>query len=212
MEKRKRGNRSSIKTAIFAVLIAVAASAGAGECTGVVFAEEKAGQRAADAYSLLPGCVHVDGLSDDTVITVAEYWNRIPYAVRTAFYSDGWDLYLLEGEDAIENRFGYDFSVCGITVIESKAIYVETGEKKIRRALIHEAGHFWDWYCGGISETESWIDAYFSDRYTFDEQEKIDNHCISSPVEFYAEIFAQGILHQDTCAASAPNAYHLIFA
>ena len=137
------------------------------------------------------------------------YWNLIPKHIRQAFVDDGWKLIITN--KSLENMYGYSFSIIGITVYDDKTICVEARENAIRRALCHEVGHYWDYKQNWASYESEFEEIYNREKYTFNEQYKADNHCISSPVEFYAEIFAQSLMYPETAYPSAPDSCNYIW-
>ena len=149
------------------------------------------------------------GASDEIKRMAIRYWNLIPSNIRTSFVNDGWEIVITS--ESLESLFGYSFSIIGLTTYGEERIYVEARENAIRRALCHEMGHYWDWKNDWLSDTDEWKDIFYDERYKFNEQYKADNHCVSSTVEYFAEIFAQALMYPDTAYSSAPRSCNYIW-
>ena len=158
---------------------------------------------------IIPEVMVFKGASDEIKRMAIRYWNLIPSNIRTSFVNDGWEVVITS--ESLESLFGYSFSIIGLTTYGEERIYVEARENAIRRALCHEMGHYWDWKNDWLSDTDEWNDIFYDERYKFDEQYKADNHCVSSAIEYFAEIFAQSLMYPETAYSSAPRSCNYIW-
>lgn len=140
-----------------------------------------------------------------------EYWNRVPESVRNAFTEDGWE-FVLTDKSIAGTYYGTELgSIAGLTNTVDKIIYIEDRENAIRRATVHEFGHYVDVAYGWISTSDEWIEIYRSEKDKLNEIGRIgDGHTTSSATEYFAEVFQQAINYPETCKESAPQSYEYI--
>ena len=144
-------------------------------------------------------------VSSELLNYMNSYYQKIPSNVKEAIRNKGWRVCLTTA--SLKDRYGYSGSIAGITDSKAKGIFVEARKNAIRRATIHEVGHFVDWITGWSSRTEEFLAIYDAERGSFNEQDKVDNHNTGNSTEFFAEIFNQMILYPEICSSSAPMAY-----
>lgn len=140
-----------------------------------------------------------------------EYWDRVPKSVRNAFAEDGWK-FVLTDKSIAGTYYGTELgSIAGLTNTVDKIIYIEDRENAIRRATVHEFGHYVDVAYGWISTSDEWIEIYRSEKDKLNEIGRIgDGHTTSSATEYFAEVFQQAINYPETCKESAPQSYEYI--
>lgn len=88
---------------------------------------------------------------------VDDYLKRIPEqisGVLNIFAGNGWKVIITD--DNLEEKFGYNYEIYGVTDKEHKIIYVYAYPLAIEYGLGHELGHFVDIYLGNISGSNEW--------------------------------------------------------
>ena len=99
----------------------------------------------------------------------------------------------------------------GLADSVDKRIYVHGKKEDIRRALIHEFGHYLDYKCGISSLDLDFENIYAAEKYGFAEKRKTDDHATSNSQEYFAEAFAQLILYPELLAEKCPDTYDYFF-
>lgn len=134
------------------------------------------------------------------------YMAAIPPEAAQLLADGGWHIVLTSEE--LATRFGYDYdTIAGVTVESARTIFVSATEKRIRRALLHEVGHALGVMLGDPDASAEFQRIYEAEYATFDQQEKIDDHCISSAHEYFAEAYRHYVLYPDILLQSAPQTY-----
>lgn len=77
---------------------------------------------------------------------------------------------------------------------------------KNRTSLLHEIGHYVDYKCGRISDTEEFRKVFDSEKYNIHETE----YNISSNREYFAESFKNYILYENKVKHKTPKTYEYI--
>lgn len=162
-------------------------------------------------YSINANDVIINEGVDDYYIQIAtDYWNKLPEVVKRKFAQKGWNLVVTSKNLANTYFYGIYTSVQGAIRYEEKRIYIEDREVACKNAVIHEFGHYIDFYLGNISYTEEFANIFYEERYGLIGLDGVDNHCISTSIEFFAEVFNQMILHPETCKSSVPKSFNFI--
>ena len=135
-----------------------------------------------------------------------EYMAAIPPEAAHLLAAGGWRI-VLTSED-IATRFGYDYdTIAGVTVESARTIFISASKTRIRRALLHEVGHALGILLGDPDAGAEFQRIYAAERETFDQQEKIDDHCVSTAHEYFAEAYRHYVLYPDILRQSAPQTY-----
>lgn len=157
-----------------------------------------------------PSWIEVKGDVDiNTVAYFGDFINKEPQNVIDRFISEGWKMILTNSDIAEEycpelspERLG------GVTISLSSSVIISgVSQKNVRRSTCHEIGHFVDYECGNVSSSDEWSSIWEKEKDTFVEHEKMDEHNISTPLEFFAEIASDAILYPDTTKKSSHDAY-----
>lgn len=85
---------------------------------------------------------------------IEKYILKIPEPILKAFDKEGWKIILTN--ENLEDKFGYDFEIYGVTDKNYKTIYTYAYPVAITYGLGHEIGHFVDIFLGNISRTNQW--------------------------------------------------------
>lgn len=134
------------------------------------------------------------------------YMAAIPPEAAQLLAEGGWHIVLTSKE--LATRFGYDYdTIAGVTVESARTIFVSATEKRIRRALLHEVGHALGIMLDDPDASAEFQRIYEAERETFDQQERIDDHCVSTAHEYFAEAYRHYVLYPDILLHSAPQTY-----
>lgn len=91
---------------------------------------------------------------NETKKCVKKYLSKIPDQILNVFSQKNWKIVITN--EKLEEKFGYNFEIWGLTDFENKTIYTYASEKAINYGLGHEIGHFIDMYMGNLSDTMQW--------------------------------------------------------
>jgi hypothetical protein len=78
--------------------------------------------------------------------------------------------------------------------------------------IIHEFGHVLSFYCGGIDQSFRFTNIYRNnwDTYIMADGQPVSEHCVSSSMEFFAEMYAEYILHPEYFKANFSECYDFL--
>lgn len=127
--------------------------------------------------------------------------NNYPALIKR-FANEGWKINLVNGD---LDKLLYDAQtdgVAGITVFNTKEIFIEAGETSY--CVIHELGHYMDYKRSMVSETEEFRTLYLK------EKNKLSMYGLTDQTEFFAEVFMYALLQPETTAELCPNSYEYI--
>lgn len=158
-----------------------------------------------------PSFVEVIGVSDDYVDKVLSNYYRIPEAARNKFENFGGVLSITNenlGEKFYNNSSKHIVAVTNYKG-SSKECSINIGTKD-STAVLHEMGHFVDYVCGYLSDTEEYediwgseVEAFKSFHYTADENTNQAN-------EYFAESFQVYIESPSELQEKCPQSYDYI--
>lgn len=96
------------------------------------------------------GTIECDGDISDKILNYAyNYWYLIPENIREDFKENNWTIVLTT--ESISKMVNTTYKVSGVTLTDEKRIIIEGTQSCIRRALIHEVGHYIDYRDSFIS-------------------------------------------------------------
>lgn len=158
-----------------------------------------------------PSFVEVIGVSDDYVDKVLSNYYRIPEVARNKFEDFGGVLSITN--ENLGEKFFNDSSkhIVAVTSYKgsSKECSINIGTKDVT-SVLHEMGHFVDYVCGYLSETEEYkaiwdseVEAFKSFHYTADENTNQAN-------EYFAESFQVYIESPNELQEKCPQSYDYI--
>lgn len=158
-----------------------------------------------------PSFIEVIGVSEDYVDKVLSNYYRIPEIVRNKFENFGGVLSITN--ENLGEKFFNDSSkhIVAVTSYKgsSKECSINIGTKDAT-AVLHEMGHFIDYVCGCLSETEEYkviwgseVEAFKSFHYTADENTSTAN-------EYFAESFQVYIESPNELQEKCPQSYDYI--
>lgn len=133
----------------------------------------------------------------------------IPDSHLTYLYDRGWSFDLTEEDFGAE--YGYEYSICGLTVYSEHTIYIRATEWGVRRSVIHEAGHALDYELGWPSETEEFLDIFNREADAFSDCTSIgDGHETEDVNEYWASVYQNIIINYDETVLSVPETVSFI--
>lgn len=122
--------------------------------------------------------------------TITYNMNKIPVDILSKLSEDGFVIGFTDTLD-VEGRIDYNNRI--ITI-------------KNRKSLLHEIGHYVDFKCNRISDTDNFIKIYNQEKYNTYENE----YNISSNREYFAESFKNYILYENKVKHKTPKTYEYI--
>ena len=158
-----------------------------------------------------PSFVEEIGVSDDYVDKVLSNYYRIPEVARNKFEDFGGVLSITN--ENLGEKFFNDSSkhIVAVTSYKgsSKECSINIGTKDAT-SVLHEMGHFVDYVCGYLSDTEEYkgiwgseVEAFKSFHYTADENTSTAN-------EYFAESFQVYIESPNELQEKCPQSYGYI--
>lgn len=137
------------------------------------------------------------------------YYYCVPEKIRNAFHEEGWQFILTDKDIASVYYHGpIEGRLAGLTDISEQSIYIHARKEDIRRALIHEFGHYFDYRLSMNSINHDEFKAiYKKEKAFFNEKWKIDDHAISNEQEYFASAFEQMILYPEVLKEDCPKTY-----
>lgn len=128
--------------------------------------------------------------------------NKLPENVLNRFQKEGWHIYVTT-ENIAKTQFGGKYkSVEGVTDYASKQILIEDRAKAINESVIHEFGHFIDYYSKFESSSEEFKKIYEEEVETF--KKNISNPgCVTNTKEFFAETIYYMYTNPSKCTPKA---------
>ena len=114
-----------------------------------------------DELTIISGVCQIDGNVDPYYQDlVNKQLAKLPNWVLDRFVDAGWNIYVTDKD--IDDYFcdGIYGSCLGLTIYDSKVIYIEARENAINSATIHEIGHFIDCYNNFLSSTPAYLEIF----------------------------------------------------
>lgn len=137
--------------------------------------------------------------------------NRIPAKYIDRFISDGWHFYLTSehiGQTYMNDSQSYQ----GLTVYDTKAVYIENRRKAVTEAPVHEFGHYVSHVTGTVSAltcSDTWRALYESEGVSCADK-GLGRYATTNPNEYFAECFYYYILNPALLKQAVPNTYEYI--
>ena len=146
------------------------------------------------------------GVSSSRVALANQIWEeQIPQNIKDRLIRNGWSIVI--SSQSLSRRFGYSYSIAGLTVYATKTIYLDNRTSAIRNSLAHEVGHAVD--AIGIFPSDS---PYFMGLM---EQETVyapdgDKRNAYDAKERFANVFQYILQYGDTYASYSPQTYEFV--
>lgn len=130
------------------------------------------------------------------------YLDMVDANLLQSFIEKGWEIILTDA-DLDELLFkGTTEGVMGCTYFGEKTIYIAAGDYSY--CIIHEMGHYLDFYYDFASDTEEFEAIYE------DEAVNLSEYGQTSSEEFLAEIYMYAIMEPETTIQSCPQAVNYV--
>lgn len=165
---------------------------------------------------------------EDAAYSAAIYW-QAPTGVLQALVANGYHIYIDDEQNPC-TAFQVSLTIpegtraAGYSHYAGNYIYILSG-RNIRNegsTLMHELGHFVDWYTNGGHEvtgsyyngsgTDTWKAIYEAERTQIGSVTRLAASNVYSPLEAFATAFDLYVLHPEELAAAAPMTYGYIDA
>ena len=139
------------------------------------------------------------------------YYQAIPWQIRKQFAEDGWKLVITDKDiSSVYYNGPIKGELAGLTDTNTKSIYIHEKRHHIRKAFLHEFGHYLDYQNDFISGSDKLRTYFQREKSVFDRKWKPDTHAMSNAAEFFAESFQQFVLDPKTCKTHQPLTYRFI--
>lgn len=150
-----------------------------------------------------------DGYVDDYwVVQVNSELETIPTSLIQQFQADGWHIYCTDMNiDAVYYGGQYG-SVEASTNYDEYRIIIEDRQDAISDAAIHEFGHWYDWHLGTITNTDEFMNIYYTETEAF--RSTFGYRPYYDPMELFAEAFWKYLTDNQTLQASCPMLYEFM--
>lgn len=122
--------------------------------------------------------------------TISYNMNKIPTDILIELSKDGFIFGFTDNLD-VGGQIDYNNKIISI---------------KVNNTVLHEVGHYVDYKCGRISDTEEFRKVFDSEKYNIHETE----YNISSNREYFAESFKNYILYENKVKHRTPKTYEYI--
>lgn len=153
----------------------------------------------------------------EVISKATTYYNYIPSNIRSYFENDGWNFVICNGN--LGSRFGYSFSVAGLTDFYGKRIYTDNRTSyTVITSVVHEMGHYIDYVLGGKSPVNC-SGVQVSPEFTAIRNSEVSNYLsfhsthpnnVATNQEYFAECFQSYCLEKAQLQQYCPSTYNYI--
>ena len=152
----------------------------------------------------------VNGASDAMVDYANQKWNEmVPENIRNRLIEAGYKFYVDKG--SLSQRFGFPYSVCGVTAYETKEVFLAHSKASIRRAMTHEMGHAVDNISGMPSYSAEFSDIYLAEKDCFHDYSSCgDGSETVSSLEYFASVFDNIVNNPEQTQREVPRSYEFV--
>lgn len=136
----------------------------------------------------------------------------VPSNIMAKFKEEKWIIKMTD-KNIGDLFFNGAKGICGATSTPIKSIYIANTNHAINAAIIHEFGHYLDYYNYDSisSETDEFNNIYNTERYNVKGYfSDVNNSDISDVHEYFATCFYCYIMYGNQLQAIAPNSYSYI--
>lgn len=158
-----------------------------------------------------PSFVEVIGVSDSIVDSVLANYYRVPEKVRNKFEGFGGVLSITN-----ENLGAKFYNNPNIHIVAVTDYHGSQGTCSINvspkdtSAVLHEMGHFIDYYCGGLTKTEEYQNIWGSEVEAFKSFHNTASANTDTADEYFAESFEVYIESPTALQSNCPQSYDYI--
>lgn len=145
--------------------------------------------------------------ADESNLVLTQMLAKVPQPLLNMFYEDNWG-FALTNEDLNQKFFQgkYDY-VSAVTDSQAKTIWLVQNEEAIRKAAIHEMGHYLDIKLGRPNKQKDFNEIWREERTKFVVVDGSPNQAKQSCSEYFAESFQQMLLNPDILLQNTPRTY-----
>lgn len=149
-----------------------------------------------------PAIVVESGISKKMYDGVLANYMKAPLKLRELFESSGWKIII--SNTSLKQRFGYEFSILALTLLQEKEIYIDNRENA-KNSILHELGHFVDYSLGFVSSSDEFVSIYEEEVNNFVSFWKTHKNNTSTPIEYFAEAYQVLIVQPDRLIENCPK-------
>ena len=143
------------------------------------------------------GTIETDGNISNNIINYAyNYWYMIPESTRQNFIDNGWKIMLTD--KSLKDELNLTYEICGVTIPKDKIIKIEGNQSSIRKALVHEIGHYIDVRSEYKSCSKQFKKMFKTNGDKLLDYNKSYTVAAYNEKEFFAELYRIHILNIDT--------------
>lgn len=150
-----------------------------------------------------------DGYVDDHWISdINAQLAMIPSYLITEFQNDRWHIYCTDIDIDAAYYNGQFGAVIGTTNYEEHRILIEDRTMAVTDAAIHEMGHWLDWHNGTVTNSNEFMNIYYSETDVF--KSTFHMTCYYDQKELFAEAFWKYLTDNQQLANSCPQLYEFM--
>ena len=143
-----------------------------------------------------------ENVSEGNVKTAEYELDTLPQKMINAFKNNNWTI-TISNENISAKYFNGSYgNVKGVTLTAYNKIIIQNRTTSIQTSIVHEMGHFLDWYFNFPSLSTEFKNIYNAEVNTF--KSRIPNSsCVSNEMEFFAHTFYYIIKDSSKCTPMA---------
>ncbi len=146
---------------------------------------------------------------DDDLYTL---YQAVPEEIRDCFDENDWSMDILEASTLNRLYGSSEGEVAGVTIYNSKQIYLSDNEEYAEEAINHEMGHYFEYayatYFGSkLSGTSEFKSIYQEEAEVSD---MFSSYTISTTTEYFAQAFKWFCEDPSTLSSDNPDTYNYI--
>lgn len=147
------------------------------------------------------------GVSQDMILSVEKYYNKLPENIRLYFQNSGWKITV--SAQGLGERYGYSFSILALTIYEEQQIWIDN-RSSAKGSIVHEMGHFIDCTQNWVSRTPEFAEIYAAEKEAFCLYHGTHQNNTNTVLEYFAEAFQQCIYDSEGMQAACPRTYEYV--
>ena len=107
----------------------------------------------------------------------------------------------------------YNTNFTALTDTKNKTIWIENTNNALANSTCHEFGHFLDYISNMISYTDLFRGMYEKEKLNFvDSTRDANDYAIQSNTEYFASVFSEYCINNNSCKSCVPMTYSYINA
>jgi hypothetical protein len=153
--------------------------------------------------------VYIDDLhmEEEQITKINNVFSHVPKALLDLINRE-WIV--LISEKCPFESFETDGDILGTTYYASSIIWLSPDAKE--HDIAHEVGHVLSFICGEIHNSQEFVTLYKNNwsTYKLASGQSIESHCVSTPSEWFAEMYAEFILEPEYLKQHMPDVYNFM--